>query len=95
MEKDQVAVGGPFCGVRRRPKFLMRFYSFVRHLPIFWAFYAVLPVTASNWISVGDRITGLFFHGSLSVRFINYGTTLILTSTYYTQYICLLIMVLH
>ena len=60
MEKAQVAVGGPFCGVRRRPKFLMRFYSFVRHLSNFWAFYAVLPVTASNWISVGDRITGLF-----------------------------------
>ena len=27
MEKVHVAAGGPFCGVRRRPKFLGRFYT--------------------------------------------------------------------
>jgi len=48
MEKAHVAAGGPFCGVRRRPKFIGVFTQFCPSPP------------ASNWISVGDRITGLF-----------------------------------
>ena len=27
MEKNQVAAGGPFCGVRRRPKLLGKFFT--------------------------------------------------------------------
>ena len=58
MEKAHVAAGGPFCGVRRRPKLLgVLIHSFVRRRPIFGRLYAVLPVAASK-ISVGDRITG-------------------------------------
>ena len=44
MEKAHVAAGGPFCGVRRHPKFL---HSFVA-APIFERFYTVLPVAASK-----------------------------------------------
>ena len=47
MEKAHVAAGGPFCGVRRRPNFWAFLLSFVRR-------------RLKNWISVGDRITGLF-----------------------------------
>ena len=38
MEKAHVAARGPFCGVRRRPKFLAFLRSFVRRRPNFWAF---------------------------------------------------------
>ena len=38
MEKAHVAAGCPFCGVRRRPKFLAFLRSFVRRRPNFWAF---------------------------------------------------------
>ena len=46
---------------RRRPNFWAFLRSFVRLCPIFWAFlrsYARRPL--KNWISVGDRITGIF-----------------------------------
>ena len=63
MERAHVAAGGPFCVVRRRPKFLGRFYTvlsaaapiFERFYtvlslaaPIYGRFYAVLPVAAST-----------------------------------------------
>ena len=54
-------VRGLFCGVRRRPKFLCVLHSFVRRHPNFWAFLRSFALRRlKNWISVGDRITGLF-----------------------------------
>ena len=44
MEKVHVAAGGPFCGVRRRPKFVGELHSFVRCRPNFGRFYSVLSV---------------------------------------------------
>ena len=64
MERAHVAAGGPFCFLRCIPKFLGRFYidlSFTA--PIFGVFKQFCPSPPQiklNWISVGDRITGLF-----------------------------------
>ena len=39
IKKAHVTAGGPFCGVRRRPKFLGVLHSFVRRRPSFWVFF--------------------------------------------------------
>ena len=61
-KKAHVAAGGPFCSVRRRPKFFLAFlHSFVRRRPNFWEFlHNFARRRLKNWISVGDRITELF-----------------------------------
>ena len=59
MEKAHVAAGGPFCGVRRRSKFLSVFTKFCPWPPQFLGvFMQFCPLRRlKNWISVGDRIT--------------------------------------
>ena len=47
MEKAHVATGSPFFGVRRSLKFFGVFTVLSVAAPIFWRFYAVLPVAAS------------------------------------------------
>ena len=52
-------VRGPFCVVRRRPKFLDVLHSFVCRRPYFWAFLrSFARRRLKNWISVCDWITG-------------------------------------
>ena len=61
IKKAYVTAGGPFCGVRRRPKFLGRFTQFCPLRPNFWVFLrSFAHRRLKNWISVGDRITRLF-----------------------------------
>ena len=61
MEKTHVAAGGPFCGMRAAPNFWAFLHSFVRRRPSCWAFLrSFARRRLKNWISVGDRITGLF-----------------------------------
>ena len=59
MEKVHVAAGGPFCGVRSRPKFLAVFTQICPSPPQFWAFLrSFARRRLKNWISVGNRIIG-------------------------------------
>ena len=61
MEKAHVAAGGSFCGVCGRPKFLGVFTQFCpSQLQFLGIFTQFCPSPLKNWISVGDRITGLF-----------------------------------